>query len=1006
MRGILRSHRLRNVSACATFAAMEEDARLELLCAAPRLMHGDTALDLPASVPGWLLAVLAQRADGWAREALLALFWPDAAPDEAQHRLRVTLHRARHWLQSAGLAERLDADRRRLRLRVTSDVADFRAACGRADWAQAFALHRAPLLGGPSLAGFAALDEWARAEAAALADAWRHAALRHAEALAEGGDAAAAHAVLLSALDAGADDDAGEPLLQALLRVAGAAGARDAALERFERYRARLHAALDAEPLAETQSLANALRLGRAAPASRSGRTWPASLAAPPLVGRDVEQAALAVAREPVVVVVGEPGVGKSRLVDAALPQTLWLGCRAAWRDTPLQPLADWLDDQQASLDGVPAFEAQRRTLARLQPRLAPDEALSPLASADERERLLDALDALLHALQRPLVVDDLQWADDATLALLQRIVRRPGARVVATLRGAEAPPALRDWLAALELGGELRRLELTPLVPAAVEQLLARLAGRAAPRFAAWLHRRSGGNPLFALETLRALFDSGRLAQTSDGWASDLDALTHDYAELQLAPRLAALVGARVDALGDAAARTLAAAAVVGDARALPLLARLAELPERAVADAVAAAQAAGLLAGRAFAHELVREALLDTLAEAPRARLHAACARDGAPWLGAHALAQHAWAGGETALALEATLRAAARDAELGQHAQAAVALAAALPRLAEPAQRARVRVELARMELQRDALDAARMHAEAALDELPLPVVRADALVLLGELTWMQGSIAGAKRHLAAAAEIEADAPALLQLASRLAFHEGDYAQAIALLERRCAQLRRAPPGVELVNVLTSLGASVDSAGDVARGLPYHREAWALARRLGARYAQVDIACNLAWSLPVLELHDEAIALSAEALALGDYDGTPTLRNNLAWTLFDRGRLDEARPEYQALAQGRDPSLRCFARAKLVEIAARQHGARHAAVDAALAAAFDALAGTDLYSAHAAVVVVALDHGDDATAARALGWLRPQPLDAHLQQRLDAALARRGITAPLGA
>jgi DNA-binding SARP family transcriptional activator/tetratricopeptide (TPR) repeat protein len=983
-----------------------EEARLELLCAPPQLRHGGAALDLPASVPGWLLAVLAQRADGWAREALLALFWPDAAPDEAQHRLRVTLHRARQWLQSAGLAERLDADRRRLRLRVACDVADFRAACGRADWAQAFALHRAPLLGGPSLAGFAALDEWARGEAATLADAWRHAALRHAEALADRGDAAAAHAVLVRALDE-SGDDADEPLLQGLLRGAGAAGARDAALERFERYRARLRATLNAEPLPETQSLANALRLGREpVPTARGKRAWPASLSAPPLVGREAEQAALAAAREPVVVVVGEPGVGKSRLVDAALPQALWLGCRAAWRDTPLQPLADWLDDQQASLDGVPVFEAQRRTLARLQPRLAPDERLSPLASADERERLLDALDALLHALQRPLVVDDLQWADDATLALLQRVVRRPGARVVATLRGAEAPPALRDWLAALELGGELRRLELAPLAPAAVEHLLARLAGRAAPRFAAWLHRRSGGNPLFALETLRALFDSGRLAQTGDGWASDLDALTHDYAELQLAPRLAALVGARVDALGDAAARTLAAAAVVGDARALPLLAELAELPERAVAEAIAAAQAAGLLAGRAFAHELVRQALLDTLAEAPRARLHAACAAHGAPWLGAHALAQHAWAGGEIALALEATLRAAARDAELGQQAQAVQALTAALPRLPEPAQRARVRVELARMELQRDALDAARTHAEAALDELPLPAVRGDALVLLGELAWMQGSIAGARQRLAAAAEIDADAPALLHLAARLAFHEGDYARAAALLERRCAQLRREAPGVELVNVLTSLGASFDSAGDAARGLPLHREAWALAQRLGARYAQVDIACNLAWSLPLIDGTDEAIALSGEALALGDYDGTATLRNNRAWLLLDRGRVDEARVEYEALARGRDPSLRCFAHAKLVEIAARQHGARDAAVDAALAAAFDALAGTDLYSAHAAVVVVALDHGDDAAAARALGWLRRQPLDAHLQQRLDAALARRGVTAPLHA
>ncbi|MEO5881776.1 MAG: hypothetical protein ABIQ06_05120 [Caldimonas sp.] len=197
-------------------------------------------------------------------------------------------------------------------------------------------------------------------------------------------------------------------------------------------------------------------------------------------------------------------------------------------------------------------------------------------------------------------------------------------------------------------------------------------------------------------------------------------------------------------------------------------------------------------------------------------------------------------------------------------------------------------------------------------------------------------------------------------------------------------------------ELVATLTSMGAACDAKAELARGLVFHREAWTLAERLGARYAQVDIACNLVWSLPVLDGHDEAIAIAGEALALGEYDGTPTLRNNLAWLLLERGRIDEASALYRRLASGDDPSLRCFAWARLIEVAARLvDGGCAAASQAALAA----VAHTELYQAHAAVITAVLEHGSDADAARALALLREQPLDAYSQQRLDRAIEQRG-------
>ena len=135
--------------------------RLHLLDA-PHFSGSGGRVGLPASVPGLLLAYLGQRGDWVGRETLMALFWPEAAVADAQHNLRVGLHRARLWLQPWAADDLLDGERRRVRFRVACDVADFRAACGRGDWAGALALRRASLLAGLALPGFTAVEEWAR----------------------------------------------------------------------------------------------------------------------------------------------------------------------------------------------------------------------------------------------------------------------------------------------------------------------------------------------------------------------------------------------------------------------------------------------------------------------------------------------------------------------------------------------------------------------------------------------------------------------------------------------------------------------------------------------------------------------------------------------------------------------------------------------------------------------------------------------------------------------------
>jgi tetratricopeptide (TPR) repeat protein len=191
-----------------------------------------------------------------------------------------------------------------------------------------------------------------------------------------------------------------------------------------------------------------------------------------------------------------------------------------------------------------------------------------------------------------------------------------------------------------------------------------------------------------------------------------------------------------------------------------------------------------------------------------------------------------------------------------------------------------------------------------------------------------------------------------------------------------------------------VLTGIGAMLDKKGQVDAGLPYHREAWTLARRLGARYVQVDVAVNMLWGMPVLDLHAQAVEITREALAFDDYDGTPTLRNNLAWLLVDLGRLDEALPLYRQLAEGDDPTLRCTARARLVDIHARRGDAP--GVAAAVEATLSAMAQTDVYLAHAAAMVAVFTHGQFEQAQQALAWRRDAELDPWLQEGLEVALA----------
>jgi predicted ATPase len=135
---------------------------------------------------------------------------------------------------------------------------------------------------------------------------------------------------------------------------------------------------------------------------------------APPLVGRRDEWARLRNAGPGLLLVAGEPGVGKTRLARDALPgATVWR-CRDGLQTIPLLPAAEWLKSVAAQVPRAVGDATALRELARLEPSLAPGERLPP--PEGDSARLLLALSAVVPRLTDTLLVDDLQWVDAATL--------------------------------------------------------------------------------------------------------------------------------------------------------------------------------------------------------------------------------------------------------------------------------------------------------------------------------------------------------------------------------------------------------------------------------------------------------------------------------------------------------------------------------------------------------------------------------------------------------------
>ena len=361
-------------------------------------------------------------------------------------------------------------------------------------------------------------------------------------------------------------------------------------------------------------------------------------MSAPTLVGREKELAQLdtlldETAREGfrVLAVGGEPGIGKTSLLDRLADrgdEEGWLVLRgsAAEFETelPLAPVIDCFDAYLQALDPRSAKRFDEDTLAELAgifPGLSSyrERSASPIVSS-ERFRSYHAIRKLVEDLgtrQNLLVVlDDCQWADQASLELISHLMRRPPdapVLVAAGYRANRIHPVMEADLNAGVKRGLVMRIDVEPLGPEDSHTLSG--ADTAAERER--LYSETGGNPFYILELAKAM-DGAQPAPNS-----------------MVPPAVGAAISSEIASVSDRAKSFLDAAAVGGDPFDIDLAGTISGLADDDAIDALDELDRAGIIRATeiprrfAFRHPLIRNAVYESTPAGARLRLHEGAAK-----------------------------------------------------------------------------------------------------------------------------------------------------------------------------------------------------------------------------------------------------------------------------------------------------------------------------------------------------------------------------------------
>ncbi len=630
------------------------------------------------------------------------------------------------------------------------------------------------------------------------------------------------------------------------------------------------------------------------------------------------------------VLIEGEPGIGKSALVRAAVAEAPEAGCEVFWgagdelgQALPLLPFLDGLGVRE------PSVNPRRTTIIRL---LRGEDTAD--RGADVPAVLAEQLLALVaeQCAVRPtiVVVDDLQWADQASIALWARLARS-ARQVPLLLVGTMRPVPQRDDLMALRRAvGDAFRLQLTGLTDTAVADLVAALAGGKPGGNLLRLADGAAGNPLYVTELVAALTRSSSLTITETGSA--------ELAGGSAPGSLSAAIADRLGFVDGAVREVLRAAALLGTDFAVR---DLGIVLGRGVADLIPAvdqACAAGVLAesgsGLGFRHPLIRAALYDEMPAAVRAAWHRdagrALAEAGAPTdRVARQMRQAVGGPGATepmdkwmltwlvrsadpligqapGVAAELLSRAVARSpAGSAQHDWLASRLADALYRIGDTA--------------------AAEQVANRAIEHATEPDVLVDLHWTLAQCRMLVGlsaeSLAALDRALASPGISARHRARLLVLAARTRSYLGEVEKAGQVATTALAAASEAGDNWAMGWALHVLALVTGVQGHMTDALPLFDRALTVTESDPALTdLRLLLQINKAVALGNLDRYQEALTAAGQARQLAEQVGTAIrlvqAHGALGQLLFETGRWDDALAEVESLPDNlKEPAAACI-------------------------------------------------------------------------------------------
>ncbi len=654
-------------------------------------------------------------------------------------------------------------------------------------------------------------------------------------------------------------------------------------------------------------------------------------------VGRDselstLEDALLSALRGDggVVIVGGEAGMGKTRLVNSLAERARRLGCGV---------LAGGCSEAELSLPYLPFLEAIGNHLGRIDAtelahRLGPaaDELAQlfpqlgrPAAAVTDatvaKMRLFESMLILLRDVARErallLILEDLQWADPATRALLDYATRRlrsTNVLVVATYRTDEMHrkhallPTIQGW----RRNGQVDLVELKPLDSAQVAAMVCAIFEETSisNEFRDFLHERSEGNPFVLEEMLRDAIDRGDIFRTDNGW--DRKSL----AEIRIPPTVRDTILQRLERLSREDVAVLSAASVMGRSFELSPLAEVAQVDQAGVQAALEASIAAQLIeeeedrvGGRyRFRHALTREAIYEDLVLPRRQQLHSRVAdvlktaSNGT----AVDLANHLFVAGRNDEAVAMCVTAAADANRARAFRDAAELLERAAPFVADPIERARMHCRAAEAYWNNTESPTAKRLLEQAIPELEaagLMVEAAGYRVLLGRCWWELLRTDRAREEFEKARDVlephgpsEALAVAYIRLSGIASFNE-DREQGLELAIKAYDIAERAGAEGAKAWSLNFRAIAEVGLGRVEEGFAAIDQSYRSAVAAGAGFPVRNAVYNASW-LSVHLARGRDLTLWLERLEAGDpVTDEPWLPYMKGLAALERGQVNDA-------------------------------------------------------------------------------------------------------------